>query len=226
MAVLCHSMMLGGLESAWSVTSIRWAAVCCPPPHELDQYSAVAVFCHGQAISADELRLADVTTSACLTQFFEGATMGIACEVGRRKGDTGNDIPSVNSAGLFEAVSTFLNADGVIADASFKQGSTLMASLSFSQMSRKQSTIVDFWSPTYAMADGSGSLLVFLKSLIWCRNRGNPSGTKYNCQKDVTEAICKEKEKRIDQGVFKDLIPEGRWDIFNYLYYKYISIIC
>ncbi len=79
---------------------------------------------------------------------------------GMRKGGTGRS-PRVSKIGLFEVVSTFLNANDVVADANLGKGGTLMVCSSLFGMSWKPSarvspiTVVDFWNPTRATSDGS-----------------------------------------------------------------------
>jgi hypothetical protein len=99
---------------------------------------------------------------------------------GIKKGGTGR-IPSVMRIGLLEITSTFLKASDVVAEDSLEKDGTLMVSSVRFGTSRKQSliviptTVVDFWNPTSATIDGSGSLLVLPRSVMWWRNIGDPS---------------------------------------------------
>jgi hypothetical protein len=99
---------------------------------------------------------------------------------GIRNGGTGR-IPRVSRVGLSAVVLTRLNADAVVADASLEKVGTLMVSSSLFGTSQKQSskviatTVVDHWNPTRATIDGLGSRLVPPRSVMWWRNRGDPS---------------------------------------------------
>ena len=81
---------------------------------------------------------------------------------GMRNGGTGKS-PRVFKSGLFEVVSTCLNADAVVAAANLVNEGTLMGSSSLRGTSWKPSsrvipiTVVDFWNPTRATSDGFGS---------------------------------------------------------------------